>query len=522
MKFSINRSGARLAPMASLLAALLLAGCGGGGGGTSTAATATGASQSASGTVTGFGSVFVDGVELEDARATTRVENADGSYSTVALQLGQRVRVAHDGNGSASAVTVDAAVTGAVAAGSIDTATLRLTVAGQAVQANADSSAGSLTRYGGGYTAFGDIAAGDLVEVHGSAVYDSTAMTYVVKATRIEKKSAISAVRVMGRIAGLNSTDKTFTLGGLTVSYATATIVPGAATLANDLAVTVWGAASGLVVNGSTLTLAASRVRVVNAGLADSVASGTTRLGGLVSNYSAASGSFELEGVKVVIGSATLTPTGASIANGAWVQVTGTVGSDGSIAATAIRVRQASTTDDLASVRLVGAIESLADQTSFVVRGVPVDAASATVDASCSGVTLAVGSVVQVTASVQAGTDVVLASRVACPAAGAYTMRSVSGTAGTVDATAKTFVLTVGTTTQKVQWNDQTWFAGVTATTLDGVALVVEGYLDSTGTLIARKVRNPAVAGGRQDADDYAGTDDGSTRTWSHYRSSRH
>ena len=58
--------------------------------------------------------------------------------------------------------------------------------------------------------------------------------------------------------------------------------------------------------------------------------------------------------------------------------------------------------------------------------------------------------------------------------------------------------------------------------TLDGVALVVEGYLDSTGTLIARKVRNPAVAGGRQDADDYAGTDDGSTRTWSHYRSSRH
>ena len=228
------------------------------------------------------------------------------------------------------------------------------------------------------------------------------------------------------------------------------------------------------------------------------------------------------EGVKILVGSATVTPTGASVANGAWVQVTGTVGGDGTIAATAIRVRQASTADDLATVRLVGAIESLTDPQSFVVRGVPVDAASATVDATCSGVTLAVGTVVNVTATAQSGTDVVLASRLACPAAAAYTMRSLSGTAGTVDVTARTFVLTTGTGTQKVQWSDQTVFACIGATALDGVALVLDGYLDATGTLIARKVRNPAAANGKQDADDYAKAGNTGTRTGSSYRSSRH
>ena len=508
---------------AALLSALVLAACGGGSGGSTSTAASSSVAQTASGTVTGFGSVYVDGVEIEDARATTRVENADGSYSATALQLGQRVRVAHDGSGTASGVTVDAAVIGAVASGSINTTALTFQVAGQAVKANTDSTLGVVTVYGGGYTAFTDIAAADLVEVHGSVVYDSTAATYVVQATRIEKKSAISAVRVMGKIASLDTTAKTFAINGLTVSYASATLAPSTATLANDQTVAVWGPSSALVVSGGTLTLTASRVKVINSSLADTVTSGTTQLGGLVSNYSASAGSFEIEGVKVLVGSATITPTGATLASGAYVQVTGTVGSDGSITATTIRVRQASTTDDLARVRLAGAIESLADQTSFVVRGVPVDAAGIDLASACPGVTLAVGTVVKVTASVQSGTDVVLATSLACTSATTYTMRSTSGTAGTVDSTAKTFVLTTASaTTQKVQWSDQTVFAGVTATTLDGVAVVVDGYLDTSGTLIARKIRNPAVSSGRQDSDAYSGLDTSTSRSWTQYRSSRH
>lgn len=204
------------------------------------------------------------------------------------------------------------------------------------------------------------------------------------------------------------------------------------------------------------------------------------------------------------------------------MQVTGTVGTDGSITATTLRVRQASTTDDLARVRLTGAIESLTDQASFVVRGVPVDAAGIDRATACPGVTLAVGTVVKVTASVQSGTDVVLASSLACTSASTYTMRSTSGTAGTVDSTAKTFVLTTASaTTQKIQWSDQTVFAGVTATTLDGTTVVVDGYLDASNTLIARKIRNPAVTSGRQDSDAYSGLDTSSGRSWNQYRSNR-
>ena len=506
---------------AALLVAVVLAACGGGGGSSSTSTIAA-TSQSASGTVTGFGSVYVDGVELEDAKAYTRIENADGSYSAAALQLGQRVRVAHDSSGSASTVTVDAALIGTVAAGSINTTALSFKVAGQTVKTNTDSSAGQVTVYGGGYTAFSDLAAADLVEIHGSAVYDSTTSAYVVQATRVEKKSAISSVRVMGKIANLDNTAKTFTINSLTVSYALATLAPSAATLANDQTVVVWGPSAALVSSGSTLSLTASRVRVMNSSLADSITSSSTQLGGVVSNYSASTGSFELEGVKVVVGSATLTPAGATIGNGAYVQVSGTVGSDGSISATAIRVRQQSTSDDMASVRLTGAIESLTDQSSFVVRGVPVDAASLDVTAACPGVTLAVGTVVKVTATIQAGIDVVLASSLSCTSATIYTMRSLSGTAGSVDTTAKTFTLTsASATTRKVQWSDQTVFAGVTAATLDTAAVLVEGYLDSAGTLVARVIRNPSVVSGRQDSDAYSGMENSSTRSWSHYRSSR-
>ena len=125
------------ASAASLLLVLLLQGCGGSGGSSSAAAT----SQVANGVVTGFGSVFVDGSEIEDANASVVTENADGSTSNSVLQMGQRIRVNHDGKGTASKVTVDAAVIGSVSA----VGTTTLTVAGQSVSINTDSTAGPLT-----------------------------------------------------------------------------------------------------------------------------------------------------------------------------------------------------------------------------------------------------------------------------------------------------------------------------------------------------------------------------------------
>ncbi len=502
--------------------AVWLVACGGGGGSAGSAASDSSSSSSvstASGTVTGFGSVYVDGVALEDAKSYTRVENADGTYANVSLKLGERVRVAYDSSGTASTVTVDAAVIGAVS--TLDSSALTLTVAGQAVSVNTDSTAGVVTVFGGGYTAFTDIAVSDLVEVHGSAVYSSTLGKYVVQATRIEKKSSISAVRVMGTLSSLDTSAQTFAINGLTVAYGAATLVPSTTTLANGQTVVVWGASGSLVTTSTGLSLTASRVRVQNAALADGSTSGTTQLGGVISSYSATSGSFQLAGVTVKVGSATLVPTTATLADGAYVQVTGTVGSDGSITATRIVVRQSSTSSDLATVRLSGAIEGLTDQNSFVVRGVPVDASGIDRTTSCVGVTLAVGTVVNVTATVQSGTDVVLATQLSCPASTSYTIRSLSGTAGSVDSTALSFVLTTSTGTQTVSWSDQTVFAGVTAATLSGASVVVQGYLNSASVLVARSIRNPSVSTGRSDADAYSGLESSSSRSWTVYRSRR-
>ena len=160
---------------AKLLAALLgsalfLVACGGGGAspaasasvansaannGTNTNAGIDTAQQMAQGIVTGFGSIMVDGVEIEDAKASTNTDDHLGGTRTMALRLGQRVEVEHDGAGNASRVTVHAAVIGSASA--ISTSSLK--VAGQVVRANTDSGKGAVTAYGGGLTAFADIAA---------------------------------------------------------------------------------------------------------------------------------------------------------------------------------------------------------------------------------------------------------------------------------------------------------------------------------------------------------------------------
>ena len=505
-----GRQARQLATGLSALAlTLILAGCGGGGGGGSAQSASPPEAetlQSANGTVTGFGSTYVDGVEIEDATAAVWRENADGSTSPVALKLGQRVRVRHDGRGTASRVAVDAAVIGAVSAmASSGAGTASFKVAGQSVRVNSGTASGVVTSYGGGYTGFADLLSGDLVEVHGSPVYDSASSSYAIQASRVEKQASIGAVRVMGKVSALNGTAKTFAINGLVVNYAGATLAPANATLANDLIVAVWGPKNSLSTSGTTVTLAASRVRVMSGAVADSVTSGIAQIGGLVSNFSAANGSMEIEGVKVTgLATASITPAGstlASVSNGAYVQVLGSFNNDAVLVASTLRVRQSDTAAGVATVRLVGAISGFTDSATFQVRGVPVDASAINVATSCPTTTLADDVFVNVAAQVQVGTDVVKAVTLNCPLdKGAYAMREVRGTAGSVHVGSMTFVLTsssehsTATSSVTVQWSERTVFTGVSSATLDGSSVKVEGYLNSSNVLVARSIRVPGTA----------------------------
>ncbi len=496
------------ASAASLLLVLLLQGCGGSGS-SSTAAT----SQVANGVVTGFGSVFVDGSEIEDANASVVTENADGSTTNSVLQMGQRIRVNHDGKGTASKVTVDAAVIGSVSA----VGTTTLTVAGQSVSINTDSTAGPLTVWGGGYSSISDVTLNDLVEVHGSPVYDSTTSSYKVVATRVQKMTAISSIKVNGKISNINTTAKTFSLNGLTVAYASATLRPTGATLANDLLVTAYGPA----IDPNDTTLTASNIKVNR--LQDSTATDTTaQVGGQVTLYNSSAKTFEVQGVKVAMSSSTtVTPTSATVANNAYVKVSGTVGSDGSISATNIQVREQNTSSDLAVVKLIGVISDFVNSSSFVVRGIPVDASGIDLTTSCPNVTLANDVPVQITATQQANTSVVLATEMKCRSASSTDIRPVDGVISSVDSTAKTFVLTpTRGTAQTVQWTDNTTFVGgITAATLSPTTqkVRVEGYLNGT-TLVARVVSTASAGLDNHDFEDRDGDTNNTRPGWNNYR----
>ncbi|MEY4753029.1 MAG: hypothetical protein RJA44_704, partial [Pseudomonadota bacterium] len=75
-----------------LLSALVLAACGGGG---SDAGTPV-ASNYAAGTITGFGSVIVNGVRYDDSSASVNGED-DSSTSTSSLKIGMQVEVESEG-----------------------------------------------------------------------------------------------------------------------------------------------------------------------------------------------------------------------------------------------------------------------------------------------------------------------------------------------------------------------------------------------------------------------------------------
>lgn len=473
------RQGAGLSAIA--LSVALLQACGGGSGTTPNAN--SNVTPTLNGTVTGFGSVMVDGAEVEDAYARVAHENADGTLSNDVLQMGQRVRVAHDGAGKASQVLIDAAVIGTVS--KVEGSTL--TVAGQVVTVNNDSAAGPVTVFGGGYTDLSSVAVNDLVQVHGTPVYDSTTSRYQVKATRIQKDTGVARVQVNGKIAAYatTSTGATFTLNGLTVNTTSTTALrPSDATLANDVQVTVYG--TGL----SGQTLSATHIRV-NRNQNSGNTAMQAQLSGVVSNHNASAGTFELHGSTVKIGTATVQPTGASVANSAYVMVKGSVNSDGSISATQIQVRTANTSTDLAKVLLIGTISDYVSDSSFVVRGVPVDASASEKGSNCPTTFSGYTNAVRVQASQQSGTAVVKASRIECqPSNTMQLIKPLDGTVASVDSAAKTFSLTLGnSSSQTVQWNDTTTFLGLSADTLVNKVVHVDGYTDSSNAFVARVVR---------------------------------
>jgi hypothetical protein len=199
-----------------------LAACGGGGGGVA-GLSSGGTGSFATGTVAGLGSVIVNGVRYDDSVAAVS-RSDDGTVA--ALRAGMVVAI------------FGSAVSAATAAGALPTATAnRISYASEWVgPVGAVNSAGrTLTVLGqiidvpvtavfeGAATDLTTVTTAQFVEVHGYLDVGTGRLL----ATRIEVANVSpGAFRLSGRVAALDNTARTFSLGTTTIGYPAALSLP--------------------------------------------------------------------------------------------------------------------------------------------------------------------------------------------------------------------------------------------------------------------------------------------------------
>ncbi len=345
MKISMWDLGAR-ALVAVLGVASIVAGCGGGVG---EGGTGNGYTQ---GTISGFGSIFVNGVRFDDSGAS--VQDADGGgRSRDDLKLGMTVEVESGAIDSASASATAARIRfgsellGPVAA--VDLAGASFTLLGQTVQVAAN------TVFEDGLAGLAALATGQFVEVYAS--FDP-ATGY--RATRVERKSSEpSAFRLRGIVAGLDKGSQRFTIGGAQFDYSGATGVPTNLDNGSYVRLTIEKAAAGTTSWKVTAFAAGTRA------LPDS---DEAHLRGFVTAFTSAS-AFSVNGLPVDASRASV--SGGSVALGVKVDVEGPV-RGGVVQATKVQLRTESD-DEHEEFQLIGSITSVdaANQT-FLLRGVTV------------------------------------------------------------------------------------------------------------------------------------------------------
>ena len=206
----------------AVLGALGLSACGGGGSTNSSNPSNSPKAQEStvSGVITGFGSIFVDGVEYETDNSSFTVDGRSATEDDLAIGMVVTLNgtVNPDGStGWASHVSFDNELEGAVVENNVLTDGT-LNIMGQTIRVDAETIFESKIA---GVVTIDQIVAGNIVEVSG---YPNG--TGTIHATRLELKSSAhnsnETMEVKGVITNLDTLNKTFTLGNLTIDYSNA------------------------------------------------------------------------------------------------------------------------------------------------------------------------------------------------------------------------------------------------------------------------------------------------------------
>lgn len=317
------------------------------------------------GRITGFGSIYVNGIhyDVDNAwfyRNGTKVSDqssfAAGEFITVTGSVNT------DGiSGVATQVKFDGLVKGTVEAIAADTKSI--SILGQTIQID-------LLSVLHGFDQLADLQSGNLVEVSGDRL-PSGAIKATSLALLASSYQSTEGLQLVGAIRNLKPELKTFQVNDLTVNYSTATLVDwNNQVLSNGQLVQV--KASQLPVNGvlsaEQLSLQATQGKYPD--------KSRLELEGIVSAISSAS-AFSLAGQSVVTSSATqfIGLTASSLAVGLTLEVEGTVDANGLLQAKRVMLRDVSGNNGQELVGQITAIDktlntiSLAGYTLYLDNG---------------------------------------------------------------------------------------------------------------------------------------------------------
>jgi hypothetical protein len=307
-------------------------GGGGGGGGTTPGIDRLGV---ASGVVSGFGSIFVNGVEFETDSAEFEIDDDSVGSSQDDLNVGDTVIVTFDpdvaGNVAQTVFSDD------LVEGPIDSIDPVLVVAGQTVLVDAATSFDDSLPI----PSLAGLMVGDFIEVNG--LFDSNGD---IRATRIEP--GVGEVEVHGVISGLDTGAQTFAINNLVVNYDGNTVIddnfPGGSMFADGDFAEVKGANPG-----PNSPLLATKIEAEGLGLdaADGLAFDDfdevqVELEGFITRFASAT-DFDVSGFPVRTNSGTVFDGGGPVdlALNVKVEVEGDLNSNNVLVADKVDIRRA-------------------------------------------------------------------------------------------------------------------------------------------------------------------------------------
>ena len=286
------------------------------GGGSSGPMSQTGAQSVATwGTITAFGSVYVNGVRYDVSRAT--LKKNDNAVTQAGLAVGEVALVhGHEdtqtGQGEADSVDVEDSVVGPITM--IDTVGNQLTVLGQTISVTANTS------FGPGVTPadLTGLKSNDSVEVSGLP-----GMGGVIMATRIARAESNEPLQVLGTVGTVDTTAHTLKINGLTVDFSAASLsgFTSGQPAGGDLVI-----ARGTVFDATAVKLTATAVRLAETDREEQSEGGLVEEEGLITSFASAT-DFEVAGAKVTTTASTVFKNGtaADLALNVRVEVRGTL-----------------------------------------------------------------------------------------------------------------------------------------------------------------------------------------------------